>query len=61
MLSRDARFRASTSYSAGTAPMKMVYSMWLSRARPAVRISAARSSILPTSSIELLPGAIFKI
>ena len=41
--------------------MKMVYSMWSSSVNPAVRISAARSSILPISSIGLLPGAILKL
>ena len=42
ILSRDARFRASTSYSAGRASMETVYSMWSSCVRPGVRISAAR-------------------
>ena len=40
---------------------QMVYSMWSSTDIPAVRISAARLSILPISSSGLLPGAILKL
>ena len=41
--------------------MNEVYGMWSSRISPAVRVSAARSSILPVSSRGLLPGAILKL
>ena len=41
--------------------MKMVYIMWSSSVRPALRISAARSSVPPISSSGLLPGAIFTL
>ena len=61
ILARDARFFASTSYLAGRAAMKMVYSMWSSRVSPAVRTSAARSSMLLISSSVLLPGPILKL
>ena len=61
MLSRNARFRAFTSYSAGWALIRMLYSMWSSCDSLAVRIAAARPSILPVSSSGLLPGTILKM
>lgn len=38
-----------------------VYKMWSSNATPAVRISAARSSILRISWSELLPGVVLNL
>ena len=61
ILSRDARFLAYTACSAGRASMKTVYSMWSSSVSPAVRIFAARSSILSIYPSGLVPSPILQL